>query len=105
MDTSLTTREVAALLGSTEPRLNHLIRTGRISPSPSLRAGRRFWAPSEVSSAAKALGVASAQGYDRAARPESAPSIAESLDVAYDRLSDSSRVDPQLQSDTEEVSE
>lgn len=94
MDTKLTTREVAELLGSTEPRLNHLIRSGRIIPPPSLRAGRRFWSPSEVSIAAKALGVGAAKGNDPAARPESAPVTAGSPDVAYEGTSDGSKGSP-----------
>ena len=53
----LSSGAVASLLGTTEPRLNGLIRRGKIAPLPELIAGRRAWAALHISQAASALGV------------------------------------------------
>jgi DNA-binding transcriptional MerR regulator len=37
------TGEAASLLGTSERRLNDLIRRGKIDPAPPVRAGRRVW--------------------------------------------------------------
>jgi hypothetical protein len=52
-----TTGYVAQALGCTEPRLNDLIRRGRIAPAPPVMLGRRLWSPVHVLQAARALGV------------------------------------------------
>jgi hypothetical protein len=46
----------ARLLRETEPRLNDLIRRGRIRPLPPISAGRRQWDLDHVLQAARALG-------------------------------------------------
>ena len=51
------TGEVAQFLGITEPRLNDLIRRGRIVPPPPVAAGRRHWMPAHVRQAAAHLGL------------------------------------------------
>lgn len=48
----------ACLLGTTEPRLNGLIRRGKIVPQPELIAGRRAWGALHIALAAHHLGVA-----------------------------------------------
>lgn len=53
----LLTGEVARALGTTEPRLNNLIRRGRIAPPPPLRSGRRLWYREHLLQAAEAIGV------------------------------------------------
>lgn len=52
-----TTGEVAAELRTSEPRINDLIRRGKIAPAPSVRGGRRFWLQVDIERAARALGV------------------------------------------------
>ena len=47
--------QVAAQLGVTEPRLNDLIRRGKIDPVPPVVAGRRLWDQQHVAQAAAAL--------------------------------------------------
>ena len=59
MPTALNTGRAAALLGSTEPALNDLIRKGRITPPPEVIAGRRIWQAQHVLQAAEILGVLS----------------------------------------------
>ena len=54
---SLTTGEVAALLGTSEPRINDLVRRGKIDPAPLPRAGRRSWEQPDIERAARALGI------------------------------------------------
>ena len=49
------TGQVAALLRCTEPRLNGLVRRGKIRPTPSVTAGRRLWYEAQVLQAAEAL--------------------------------------------------
>lgn len=51
------TSELAQFLGVTEPRLNDLIRRGRIEPVPPVAAGRRAWSPDHVLAAAFACGL------------------------------------------------
>jgi DNA-binding transcriptional MerR regulator len=55
------TGQVARLLGVTERRLNHLVRRGKITPTPLVNAGRRLWGPEHVISAAGALGLSPAR--------------------------------------------
>ena len=51
------TGEVAQFLGITEPRLNDLIRRGRIDPLPPIAGGRRCWSAEHMLAAASAAGV------------------------------------------------
>ncbi len=51
------TGEAAKALGVSEPRLNDLIRRGRINPAPRLFAGRRLWEVTHIRQAARVLGV------------------------------------------------
>ena len=51
------TGEVAQFLGVTEPRLNDLIRRGRIDPLPTVASGRRRWSAEHVIAAAIASGI------------------------------------------------
>lgn len=57
MDNPISTGQVALLLETTEPRLNDLIRRGKIRPAPSVVFGRRLWDEAQVRAAARALGV------------------------------------------------
>ena len=57
MDTPVSSGIAARLLGTTEPRLNGLIRHGKISPLPDLIAGRRAWGALHIAQAAKLLGA------------------------------------------------
>jgi hypothetical protein len=54
------TGQVAALLGLTEPRLNDLLRRGKILGAPPCVAGRRIWSERHITAAAAALGIATA---------------------------------------------
>jgi hypothetical protein len=54
----LSTGQVAATLGITEPRLNDLLRRGKIPGAPPCVAGRRLWSEPHIAAAALALGVA-----------------------------------------------
>jgi hypothetical protein len=56
---SFCTGAVVRLLGTTEARLQELIRRGRIQPPPPISAGRRQWYAAHVVQAAKVLGVVS----------------------------------------------
>lgn len=56
----LSTGQVAQRLGVTEPRLNELVRKGRVRPAPPVVAGRRCWTPEHVARAAEVLGQGSA---------------------------------------------
>jgi hypothetical protein len=49
------TGQVAVLLRCTEPKLNDLIRRGKILPAPIVSAGRRLWHEDQVRQAAEAL--------------------------------------------------
>ena len=51
------TGDAARQLGVTEPRLNGLIRRGRVRPEPPIVAGRRLWAPEHVLQVAESLGL------------------------------------------------
>ena len=57
MDTQYTTGLVANVLGVTEPRLNDLLRRQKVSPTPLVRSGRRFWTPEHILQAAQHLGL------------------------------------------------
>jgi hypothetical protein len=57
MDYPLSTGQAARLLPATEPKLNDLIRRGRIRPEPPILAGRRLWRREHLLQAAKALGL------------------------------------------------
>jgi len=52
----LSTSVAATLLRLTEPRLNDLIRRGKVIHLPHVVAGRRLWSPEHVLQAAEALG-------------------------------------------------
>lgn len=51
------TGHVAHLFGVSEPRLNDLVRRGKIAPAPDVFAGRRAWKEAHVRQAAEALGI------------------------------------------------
>ncbi len=51
------TGEAARLVGATEPRLNNLIRKGKIQPAPGFFAGRRQWEQTHILQAAEHLGL------------------------------------------------
>ncbi len=51
------TGRVALDLGVIEPRLNDLVRRGKISPPPPVVAGRRCWDRSHILQAAQLLGL------------------------------------------------
>ena len=55
--TPLTTGTVAKLLNTTEPRVAETVRRGKVSPAPTIVAGRRLWLPEQVRQAAEALGL------------------------------------------------
>lgn len=59
MSPALSTGQVAALLAVPEPKLNDLIRRGKINPAPSVSAGRRVWLAQHVRQAADVLGLSS----------------------------------------------
>lgn len=52
----MTTGECAAEIGMTEPYLQALVRSGKVTPPPKVR-GRRIWRPKHVA-AARAVVVA-----------------------------------------------
>jgi len=56
---------VAQLLGVTEPRLNDLVRRGKVRPAPPVVAGRRLWTPEHVLRAAEVLGQSTAELRER----------------------------------------
>lgn len=56
----LSTGQAARVLDSTEPRLNGLIRKGRLDPEPPVSAGRRQWEQRHLLQAAEILGVPAA---------------------------------------------
>ncbi|RKY19797.1 MAG: hypothetical protein DRQ55_09700 [Planctomycetota bacterium] len=53
----VSTGQAAALLGVTEPRLNDLVRRGRIHPAPAIHAGRRLWEREHLIQAAEDLNL------------------------------------------------
>jgi hypothetical protein len=53
----LSTGQVAAVLGITEPRLSEAVRRGRVSPGPQICAGRRLWFSEHLIRAAESLGL------------------------------------------------
>ena len=53
----VSTGQVASSLGVSEPRLNDLVRRGKVCPAPRVVAGRRLWEEPHVRQAARALGV------------------------------------------------
>lgn len=57
MSNPASTGEVADLFGITEPRLNDLVRRGKIQPKPPTVAGRRLWQREHVLQAADHLGL------------------------------------------------
>ncbi len=57
MEFPASTGQVAKAFEVSEPRLNDLVRRGRIQPAPRVVAGRRLWDESHVRQAARALGV------------------------------------------------
>jgi hypothetical protein len=52
------TGQAARFIGTTEPRLNGLLRRAAISPAPVVSAGRRLWEVHHIERAAEALGLA-----------------------------------------------
>ncbi|MCB9833041.1 MAG: hypothetical protein H6807_11270 [Planctomycetes bacterium] len=60
----LSTGQVAHDLGIPEPRLNDLIRRGKIDPLPPVVAGRRLWSAEHVEAARRALAEAPSQSTD-----------------------------------------
>ena len=62
----LSTGQAAAYLGVAEPRLNDLVRRGKIDPAPPVLAGRRLWEAEHVRQAAEELGVGPEDQADRA---------------------------------------
>jgi len=57
------TGEVAKLCQTTEPKVAHLVRSGRIDPPPLVVAGRRFWTAEQARQAADALGALDAAAH------------------------------------------
>lgn len=57
MERIFTTGRVAAVLGTTEPKVAELVRRGRICPTPRVVAGRRMWERAHVLQAASFLGL------------------------------------------------
>lgn len=57
MEFPISTGQAARLLGATEPQLSELVRHGKVSPPPTVFAGRRLWQPALVRQAAEALGT------------------------------------------------
>tara|TARA_R110002096_G_scaffold433694_1_gene653077 strand:- start:183 stop:410 length:228 start_codon:yes stop_codon:yes gene_type:complete len=55
--TPLTTGTVAKLLHTTEPRVAETVRRGKVTPPPTILAGRRLWLPDQIVQAAEALGL------------------------------------------------
>ena len=53
----VSTGHAARLLGVPEPRLNDVVRRGRVRPEPPIVAGRRLWGPEHLLQAARALDV------------------------------------------------
>jgi hypothetical protein len=51
------TGDAARLIGTTERRLNELIRDGQIIPPPRILGGRRLWEEAHVRQAADVLGL------------------------------------------------
>ncbi|MBK9386594.1 MAG: helix-turn-helix domain-containing protein [Planctomycetes bacterium] len=51
------TGQVAEIFGVTEPKLNDLLRRGKIPGAPPCAAGRRMWSEQHITAAAAALGV------------------------------------------------
>lgn len=56
------TGQAANLLGVLEPRLNDLVRRGKIHPAPCLFAGRRAWSEFHIRQAAEILGILDIDG-------------------------------------------
>jgi hypothetical protein len=57
MHPPVSTGQVAQFLGVVEPRLNGIIRRGRVVPVPPVIAGRRQWSADHIRAAAAALRV------------------------------------------------
>ncbi len=51
------TGQVARALGITEPRLNDLLRRGKISLLPPVASGRRLWGREHIQAAEAQLGI------------------------------------------------
>ena len=61
MDYPTSTGTGARAICTTEPRLNNLIRRGKIRPEPPIRDGRRLWYRDHLLQAAEALGLLTAE--------------------------------------------
>lgn len=57
MNDRIPTGSAAELLGTTEPRLNDLVRRGKVTPAPPILAGRRLWSATHLLQAAVHLDV------------------------------------------------
>ena len=57
MEHTYSTGRVAALLGTTEPKVAELVRRGRTSPAPRVTSGRRLWERAHVLQAAACLAI------------------------------------------------
>lgn len=53
----LSTGGAARLIGTTDPHLADLVRRGKVTPEPTVFAGRRMWTATHVRQAAEHLGV------------------------------------------------
>lgn len=53
----VSTGQVARRLGVSEPRLNDLVRRGKVCPAPFVVAGRRAWEETHIRQAAQILGI------------------------------------------------
>ena len=66
----LSTGHAARLLDVSEPRLNALVRQGKVVPTPEVVAGRRLWHLEHVLQAADLLSVHGGQLHARLAELE-----------------------------------
>ncbi|HZN37789.1 MAG TPA: hypothetical protein VFD82_03245 [Planctomycetota bacterium] len=60
-----TTGAAGELIGTTEPKLADTVRRGRVSPEPTIVAGRRLWTHQQVLQAAEVLGLLNADLRER----------------------------------------
>lgn len=65
MKLPISTGQAAHLLGVREPRLNGLVRKGKIQPHPPIASGRRQWELEHLLQAAKVLGADEVELRDR----------------------------------------
>ena len=77
MQFPLSTGQVARQLGVTEPRLNDLIRKGKLNPPPPISAGRRAWQAEHALQAAMGLGLLNDELRDELEHGDALPTSAE----------------------------